>query len=74
MAEYVERVRAGLARGRAEGKRLGQPGPIAGELEKAIRAALDKPGRTEVVRKIAARFGGCGRAATSALVEASPRA
>jgi hypothetical protein len=26
-------------------------------LEKAIRAALSKPGRTEGVRKIAARFG-----------------
>jgi hypothetical protein len=26
-------------------------------VEKAIRAALDKPGRTEGVRKIAARFG-----------------
>ena len=55
MAEYAERVRAGLARGRAEGKRLG--GPIAADLEKQIRAALDKPGRTEGVRKIAARFG-----------------
>jgi hypothetical protein len=27
--------------------------PIAAELEKAIRAVLDKPGRTEGVRKIA---------------------
>jgi DNA-binding MarR family transcriptional regulator len=26
-------------------------------MEKAIRAALNKPGRTEGVRKIAARFG-----------------
>jgi len=41
---------------RVEGKRLGRP-PIAADLEKAIRAALDKPGRTEGVRKIAARFG-----------------
>jgi hypothetical protein len=31
--------------------------PIAPELEKQIRAALEKPGRTEGVRKIAARFG-----------------
>ena len=31
--------------------------PIPAEVEKAIRAALDKPGRTEGVRKIAARFG-----------------
>jgi DNA invertase Pin-like site-specific DNA recombinase len=46
----------GLARARGEGKRLGRP-PIAPELEQRIRAALDEPGRTEGVRKIAARFG-----------------
>ena len=51
-----ERVRAGLTRARAEGKRLGRP-PIPPELENRIRAALNKPGRTEGVRKIAARFG-----------------
>jgi DNA invertase Pin-like site-specific DNA recombinase len=51
-----ERVRAGLTRARAEGKRLGRP-PIAPELEKRIRVALNAPGRTEGVRKIAARFG-----------------
>jgi DNA invertase Pin-like site-specific DNA recombinase len=51
-----ERVRAGLKRAKAEGKRLGRP-PIPTEMEKAIRAALNKPGRTEGVRKIAARFG-----------------
>jgi DNA invertase Pin-like site-specific DNA recombinase len=39
-----------------EGKRLGRP-PIAPELEKQIREALKKPGRTEGVRKIAERFG-----------------
>jgi DNA invertase Pin-like site-specific DNA recombinase len=55
-AMIQERVRAGLARARSEGKRLGRP-PIAADVEKAIRAALDKPGRTEGVRKIAARFG-----------------
>jgi DNA invertase Pin-like site-specific DNA recombinase len=55
-AMIQERVRAGLARARSEGKRLGRP-PIATDLEKAIRAALDKPGRTEGVRRIAARFG-----------------
>jgi DNA invertase Pin-like site-specific DNA recombinase len=55
-AMIQERVRAGLARARAEGKRLGRP-PIPAEVEKAIRAALDKPGRTEGVRKIAAQFG-----------------
>ena len=51
-----ERVRAGLARARSEGKQLGRP-RIAPELEKRILAALNKPGRTEGVRKIAARFG-----------------
>jgi DNA invertase Pin-like site-specific DNA recombinase len=55
-AMIQERVRAGLARARSEGKRLGRP-PILADLEKAIRAALNKPGRTEGVRKIAARFG-----------------
>jgi DNA invertase Pin-like site-specific DNA recombinase len=51
-----ERVRAGLARARSEGKQLGRP-RIAPELEKGILAALKAPGRTEGVRKIAARFG-----------------
>jgi DNA invertase Pin-like site-specific DNA recombinase len=51
-----ERVRAGLARARSEGKQLGRP-RIAPDLEKQIIAALNKPGRTEGVRKIAARFG-----------------
>jgi DNA invertase Pin-like site-specific DNA recombinase len=48
--------RAGLARARDEGKRLGRP-PIAPEIAKRIREALNKPGRTEGVRKIAKRFG-----------------
>jgi DNA invertase Pin-like site-specific DNA recombinase len=51
-----ERVRAGLARAKSEGKRLGRP-PIPAEMQKAIREALNKPGRTEGVRKIAERFG-----------------
>jgi DNA invertase Pin-like site-specific DNA recombinase len=51
-----ERVRAGLARARSEGKRLGRP-RLAAELEKRIGEALNKPGRTEGVRKIAERFG-----------------
>jgi DNA invertase Pin-like site-specific DNA recombinase len=55
-AMIQERVRAGLARARSEGKRLGRP-PIPADLEKAIKAALNKPGRTEGIRKIAARFG-----------------
>ena len=50
-----ERVRAGLARARSEGKRLGRP-PIAPELEKQIRDALAKPGRPGV-RQIAKQFG-----------------
>jgi DNA invertase Pin-like site-specific DNA recombinase len=51
-----ERVRAGLKRAKAEGKQLGRP-RIAPELEKQILAALREPGRTEGVRKIAARYG-----------------
>jgi hypothetical protein len=51
-----ERVRAELRRAKEEGKGLGRP-PIASELERRIREALNKPGRTEGVRKIAERFG-----------------
>jgi DNA invertase Pin-like site-specific DNA recombinase len=50
-----ERVRAGLARARAEGKTLGRP-KIAKNIERAVRAALtekERPG----LRKIAAKFG-----------------
>jgi DNA invertase Pin-like site-specific DNA recombinase len=43
-AMIAERVRAGLARARREGKRLGRP-PIAPTLEKRIREALATPGR-----------------------------
>jgi DNA invertase Pin-like site-specific DNA recombinase len=50
-----ERVRAGLARARSEGKRLGRPA-IPQEKEDAIRAALSQPGRPGV-RKIAKQFG-----------------
>jgi DNA invertase Pin-like site-specific DNA recombinase len=50
-----ERVRAGLKRARSEGKRLGRP-PISPELENRIREALNEPGRTDGVRKIANRF------------------
>jgi DNA invertase Pin-like site-specific DNA recombinase len=52
----AERVRSGIKRVRSEGKRWGRP-PIAPALEIRIREALNKPGRTEGVRKIAARFG-----------------
>ena len=51
----AERVRAGLARARSEGKRLGRP-PIAPALEKRIREALAAPGRPGV-RVIAKQFG-----------------
>ena len=54
-AMIAERVRAGLARARSEGKRFGRP-PIAPSLEKRIREALATPGRPGM-RKIAARFG-----------------
>ena len=54
-AMIQERVRAGLARARAEGRKLGRP-PIHTEVENAIRAALAQPGRPGV-RKIAATFG-----------------
>jgi hypothetical protein len=47
-AMIQERVRAGLARAKSEGKRLGRP-PIAADVEKAIRAALDEPGRPGVL-------------------------
>jgi DNA invertase Pin-like site-specific DNA recombinase len=47
-AMIQERVRAGLARAKSEGKRLG--------LEERIRKALATPGRPGV-RKIAERFG-----------------
>ncbi len=54
-AMIQERVRAGLARAKSEGKRLGRP-RIAPELEARIRKALATPGRPGV-RKIAAQFG-----------------
>jgi DNA invertase Pin-like site-specific DNA recombinase len=50
-----ERVRAGLARARSEGKRLGRP-TIPKAKEDAIRAALSQPGRPGV-RVIAKQFG-----------------
>jgi DNA invertase Pin-like site-specific DNA recombinase len=50
-----ERVRAGLAWARSEGKRLGRS-PIAPELEQRMREALNEPGRPGVL-KIAERFG-----------------
>jgi DNA invertase Pin-like site-specific DNA recombinase len=50
-----ERVRAGLKRARSEGKRLGRP-PLSPQLEERVRRALNQPGRTEGVRKIAKRF------------------
>jgi DNA invertase Pin-like site-specific DNA recombinase len=52
----AERVRAGLRRAKDEGKHIGRP-RIDPEVEKRIREALRAPGRTDGVRKIAARFG-----------------
>ena len=54
-AMIQERVRAGLARAKSEGKRLGRP-PIPPALEARIRKALAIPGRPGV-RKIAEQFG-----------------
>jgi DNA invertase Pin-like site-specific DNA recombinase len=54
-AMIKERVRAGLARARAEGKRLGRPNMPKAK-EDAIRAALAVPGRPGV-RRIAEQFG-----------------
>jgi DNA invertase Pin-like site-specific DNA recombinase len=51
----AERVRAGMARAKREGKHVGRP-PIAPELEKRIRDALAAPGRLGV-RVIARQFG-----------------
>jgi DNA invertase Pin-like site-specific DNA recombinase len=51
----AERVRAGLARARSEGKQLGRPS-IEPELEAKVKAALAKPNRPGV-RKIAEQFG-----------------
>jgi len=50
-----ERVRAGLARAKGEGKRLGRP-RIAPDLEERIRKALATRGRPGV-RVIAQQFG-----------------
>jgi DNA invertase Pin-like site-specific DNA recombinase len=54
-AMIQERVRAGLARARDEGKQLGRP-RITPELEERIRKALSEPGRPGV-RVVAERFG-----------------
>ena len=52
-AIIVERVRAGIARARAEGRHLGRP-RINGETEQAIRAALTEG---KGIRKVAREFG-----------------
>ena len=54
-AMIQERVRAGLRRAVDEGKTLGRP-RLDADLEKAIRKALNEPGRPGV-REIARRFG-----------------
>jgi DNA invertase Pin-like site-specific DNA recombinase len=50
-----ERVRAGLARARGEGKRLGRP-KVGGDVERAIQAALKRKDRLGV-RQIAVQCG-----------------
>jgi DNA invertase Pin-like site-specific DNA recombinase len=54
-AMIQERVRAGLRRAMDEGKTLGRP-RLDADLEKAIRKALNEPGRPGV-REIAKQFG-----------------
>jgi DNA invertase Pin-like site-specific DNA recombinase len=54
-AMIQERVRAGLARARAEGTQLGRP-KIAADTENAIRRALQRKGRPGIL-KIAREFG-----------------
>jgi DNA invertase Pin-like site-specific DNA recombinase len=54
-AVIQERVRAGLARARAEGKQLGRP-RIAEQTERAVRAALKQKNRLGL-RKIASALG-----------------
>jgi DNA invertase Pin-like site-specific DNA recombinase len=51
-----ERVRAGVGRAKSEGKHCGRPWTAA-KIEDAILADLRAPGRTEGVRKVAARHG-----------------
>jgi DNA invertase Pin-like site-specific DNA recombinase len=55
MCRAEERVRAGLARAKAAGTRLGRPS-LPQAKEDAIRAALSQPGRPGI-RKLAAPFG-----------------
>ena len=50
-----ERVKAGMARAKAQGKHVGRP-PTKSELAKAIRDALAVPGRPGI-RVIAKQFG-----------------
>src|SRR6516162_8704536 len=67
-AMIAERVRAGLARARNEGKRLGRP-PIAPALEKRIRealATLGRPGVRTVTRRVDQQDTGGGRYQRSA--------
>jgi DNA invertase Pin-like site-specific DNA recombinase len=54
-AMIQERVRAGLARAKADGKQLGRP-KIAEKTERAIQAALKKKNR-QGLRKIASTVG-----------------
>jgi hypothetical protein len=55
-ANIQERLRTGLRRAKAEGKKLRRP-RITKDLETKILADLNAPGRIEGVRKIAKQFG-----------------
>jgi hypothetical protein len=52
-----KRIRAGSCAGKERGQAPRSAADIARPGKKRSRAALDKPGRTEGVRKIASRFG-----------------
>jgi DNA invertase Pin-like site-specific DNA recombinase len=54
-AMIQERIRAGLARARAEGKTLGRP-PVPEKTERAVQAAFKKKNRPGL-RKIATTLG-----------------
>jgi DNA invertase Pin-like site-specific DNA recombinase len=65
-----ERIRAGLARARAEGVRLGRP-PIAAALEQRIREALAVPGRPGV--RVIAREHGVTAGTVQRIAATAPR-
>jgi Resolvase, N terminal domain len=74
-AMIQERVRAGLARARSEGKRLGRP-PIPAKMEAAIRAALpsrDALGCARLQRALELILARCNESAALSRPQASSR-